>query len=495
MTARLLAAFAAPVLALPLDLFRALVGLVSLAYCARLLHDVPLFFAPDGLMAHAESRAAFWFTWQPLFQPGASTAACTAILLLACALALGITLGLWPRRCAALLYLIVVCGYRFNFLLLYIDDAIIHLLLFWLVLMPVGQTLTLPGWRGRAAWRDTTVSGATARLFLGNLVVLYTVAGLTKLTSPLWRAGDAVYAALRIPAGWFADVLGPQHLPLLRAVDYATLVLEPLFAVVLCLPAERLRPLRRAAALVLLLFHLGIIATLDVPFANLGCLTALPLLLRGEWSTPPPPCRAPRLGAAERFAALALCLITGAAVSSAAQAQWRWPTRQGGPALAPQPASRLSAETGGPVQSTFFSALWLLGLAQQYRLLDWIDHRNYHMTLVIHQQPQGAAPFTLPASALLPRGMRSSLLLSYLAGVTWMPVPRAALPGLRRELHRRLARRHCRLRPGAAQATLQVTLTRIDPRRPQPAETFTLSRFRCAADGALVALDETYHMP
>ncbi|MEO7328451.1 MAG: hypothetical protein ABI193_07735 [Minicystis sp.] len=32
---------AAPTPALPLDAFRALVGLVTLGYCARLIHDIP----------------------------------------------------------------------------------------------------------------------------------------------------------------------------------------------------------------------------------------------------------------------------------------------------------------------------------------------------------------------------------------------------------------------------------------------------------------------
>lgn len=487
----------APVPALAVDLFRVLVGLVSLGYCARLLIDVPVFWAPRGLVDHAASRAAFWFTAQPLFWPGMSAAAITAILSCACALALAVALGLRPRLCAAALYLIVVCGYRFNFLVLYVDDMVVHLLLFWVVLMPVGRTLTIGGWRERAAWRTLQVPGAAVHLFLGNLAVLYTIAGLTKLGSPLWRAGDGVYAALKIPAGWFADSLGPAHVPFLRFINFATLVLEPLFALLLCLPGalgRRGRALRAALALCFALFHLGITLTLDVPFANLGCLGALPLLLRDEvrrrWGRPA--LAEPgelRLAPRERFACLALCLITGAALSAAAQAEWRRPLREG----APPPRERLlSAEAGGPVQSGLFSALWLLGLAQQYRLLDWIDQRNYHVTLRIHER-RAAGVRVLPRSALLPAGMRASLLMTYLAGVTWMPVSARALPALRVALQQRLAQRHCWLQRqhGPADVRIQITLTRVNPSAPQPAEELTLVRFRCASDGAALLVPTT----
>ncbi len=487
---------AAPTRALPLDAFRALVGLLALGYCVRQLVDVPLYWAPDGVMAHSTSRELYGFTWQPLFHPTMSAPGFFAIFGLGCALSVAIVIGLMPRASALLLYLIVVCGYRFNFLLLFIDDVVVHLLLFWVALLPVGTTLTLaslcrdgPGiW---ARWRERQVPGATLRLFLGNLVLLYAVAGTTKWGSPLWLSGDALYATLKLPCSWFADEVGPGHLPLLRILDYAALVLEPLFALGLCLPARG--ALRWALAAGLLAFHLGITVTLDVPFANLGCLTALPLIFRGGSSREKPertldsPGRF-ELRASERFALFVFTLLVGAMICSALQGQWRQP-RLAGSAGAVSEVPGSTRETGGPVQTALYAALWTLGLAQQYRLLDWIDERNFHVKTTFHVWPLDGTPRrATPVDSILPRGMRSGLLLSYLGGVTWMPVPPGGQAPLRKALGARIGQRFCRAAMADEDVLLEADYERVDPRRPTPREHIPLAAFRCTRAGEALPL-------
>jgi hypothetical protein len=482
--------------ALPLDVFRVLVGLLTLAYCLRLIADIPHFWAPDGLMDQELSRELFPFSWQPLFQPGMGAGPLTAVLGGACFLALGVVLGVRPRLCAWLLYAVVVCGYRYNFLLLYVDDVVIHLLLLWVGLMPVGRTLTASSWRREGPqawprWLQVQVPGATVRLFLGNLVLLYTVAGLTKWFSALWLSGDAVYATLKLPAGWFAAFWGEQHLPLLRVLNHLTLGLEPLVAAAILLPAGS--RLRRAAALALVPFHLGIALGLDVVFANLGCLTSVPLLLRHElmrWCAPSPAESSapplPRWSPSASVGALVLLLLNGAMVCSTLQPEWRHPRRDGGRG-APEVASG-TAESGGRVQTFFFSALWLLGLAQQYRLLDWIDQRNYQLALEFHEEDPHGARRVLPGGTVFPHGMRSCLTFSYLTGVTWMPVPARALPTLRQSLHQRIARRYCQQSAAPVSVRLEATLQRTTPRNPTSPTHATLSEFRCAGDGAVASL-------
>jgi hypothetical protein len=489
----------APTRALPLDVFRALVGVLSLGYCARQIAQVPLYWAPDGGMVHALSRQAFWFTWQPLFQPGMSAVAIRALLGAGCALALGVALGIYPRASAAALYFLVVCGYRFNFLLLSIDDAIVHLLLLWVALMPVGTTFTAPDLlrRGRAArarWFDARVPGATVRFFLANLVLLYAVAGSTKWTSPLWRSGDALYAVLRLPCSWVAEDIGPQHLPWLRVASHAALVLEPLIAVGLCLPARW--PTRWPLAATMAAFHLGIVATLDVPFANLGCLAALPLVFRAGFPRVAAPAPAPApsgarrpFGRPEALGGLVLVLLTGAMGSSVLQPQWRQPDLAHDAEHAPAAVRGATDETGGVLQTTFFGALWVLGLAQQYRLLDWIDERNFHVVTTFRAQPADGSPVrVLPTESLFPRGMRAGLLLSYVGGVTWMPVPPEHRQPVRLGVLGRVATRYCRAAHADQQVELHADFERVEPRRVVPREQITLATFRCNRAGGMLAL-------
>lgn len=497
MIAALRQRLAAPTGALPLDLFRALVGLVACGYCLRLLVGVPAFFAPDGLLPLAETQALFPFVWQPLFPPGLGAGAISALLGAGALLGLAVTLGLYPRLAALGLYGLVVCAYRAQFLLLSVDDAMVHLLLLWVALLPVGSTLTRSSWRGDlrtslAAWREVSVPGAAMRLFLANLVLLYAVAGLSKWGSPLWRSGDALYATLRLPCSWVADDVGPGLVPLLRPLTWAALALEPLFAVGLCLPPRG--PLRAALVAGLALFHLGIAATLDVPFANLGCLAALPLLFRRELgpTTPPAPAPSPRLARSERFALLVVGLLLGAMGCSLGSSGWRRPSVETpGVGAAPElqgsrGGTRGTAESGGPVQTAFFGALWALGLAQQYRLLDWIDERNFHVVTTFRVQSPGATGEVVESAApTLPRGMRSSLLLSYVGGVTWMPVPAASRGALRDAIVARIAARHCRLAGGPREVRLVADYERVDPRRPTPRAELTLAVFRCTVTGQL----------
>lgn len=496
MSAGLRERLTAPTGALPLDLFRVLVGLVAFGYCLRQLAGAPVFFGPDGLVPHAETRALFPFVWQPLFPVGLGAGAASLLFGAGALLALAVTLGLRPRLAAFALYGLVVCAYRAQFLLLSVDDAMVHLLLLWVALLPVGSTLTRSTWRGGrggrgglrasfAAWREVRVPGAGMRLLLANLVLLYAIAGLSKWGSPLWRSGDALYATLRLPCSWVAEGVGPGLVPFLRPLAWAALVAEPLFAVGLCLPPRG--GARAALVLGLCVFHLGIAATLDVPFANLGCLAALPLLFRRELgpTAPAVPLASTRRTLSERFAMLVVGLLFGAMTTSLGNSGWREPSLGARSGAEPE-VQGSSAESGGPLQTAFFGALWALGLAQQYRLLDWIDERNFHVVTTFRVRSPGepnerreAAPPTLPP------GMRSSLLLSYVGGVTWMPVPEESRAALRDAIVARIAARHCRLAGGAREVRLVADYERVDPARPSPRAELTLAVFRCTEAGLL----------
>src|SRR5215210_3981350 len=122
--------------------------------------------------------------------------------------------------------------------------------------------------------------------------------------------------------------------------------------------------------------------------------------------------------------------------------------------------------------SSFYGVLWCAGLAQSYRLFDWIDQYNYYITYDVVEQRLDGTVDTLDDEDLFPRTLRSVLLQSYLHDATWMKVPRNRLADLQRSLFERYARRFCQRcgEGGRIEVIANVqrtTADNLDLRRPQ----------------------------
>ncbi len=492
--ARLRESLAAPFDALPLDVFRVLVGALAFAYFLRTLLEAKDFSGPDGLIDHELSRELFWFTRLSLFQPGMSLAMFQAIFLVACLCSCALVVGYRVKTCAAVLYLVAVCTYRWNFLVMYVDDSVVHLTLFWLLLLPVGHTLVLSEWRadGAAAWRRwkcERVPGAAARCFMANLALIYLVAGLWKWASPMWRDGVALYAVLKLPISLAPGFWGPEHLGLLKVLSYFALVIEPLLPLIFILPKGH--PAKYGLLLALFGFHVGTLATLRIPFANIACVAAMVVpfggelmdRLRGGASCPEPRRAAARLGHSGAFALLFVAVLASAMLSSVALPQWRTPTRRshavasvaptdagGGAAFDSRAACCAAgdrdaggAEGLGPLQAAFFSPLWCIGIAQQYQLFNWIDERNYTVRYQVLEYEGGAATREVEPGSLFPASTRGALLQTYLLGLTWMRVEPGRAAELRKSILTRTARRYCRNFHPRGALVVHSTVERIVP--------------------------------
>jgi hypothetical protein len=435
---------------------------------------------PVALIDHQLGLEISPFTWQPLSMGQPPLWLFYLLFALATLATLSLIAGVRPRSSALVAYLIVVCTLRHRFLVVSIDDVICHLLLFWLILLPSGTTLTLFS-RNTSRWRQATVPGATVRLLGVNIAIIYLVAGLTKWSSPMWLHGDALYTVMKLRPGYFSEVLTPAHLWFLRPLNHATLVLEPCLALIPFLPKSS--RLKWFLGLVLVVMHVGIIATLDVPFANLGCLAFLPILFHREIgahfsSTTTQASQPIRLVFRDVFAATVVFFIAGAMLSSVAQVNWRKPTKDN-QVLAEASPRTTSDTVGGTEQRVFFGGLWCIGLIQQYRLLDWIDDRNFHVSLRVEETSSHGSK-THPGTAFVPGSMRGSLTLAYVAGATWLPVPRDQLIPLRRSIHSKLAQRFARQIQGEADIRVIATIQRIDPSNPSPPRDLTLTSFHCS---------------
>ena len=475
----MLAAWAAPVHAVPLDLLRIWAGGIVFVYFLQAYRQASDFSDPDGLIDHRLCAKLLPAVRWSLFQPGMPGWVFRAVYLCACAAAVLVALGIHPRACAAFLFAAAVSTYRWNVLVAYLDDSIVHIACLWLVLLPIGHTLA-PGTGGGLG---TTVPGAAPRAFMANMALIYLVAGAYKFTSPMWRNGTAMHAALRMPIARTPGFWAAPRRSVLRFVNYAALVLEPLFGLVFVLPSHSLGKWFLAGCAVV--FHLGIVATLKIPYANLLMLGALPVAFGPEIASaaagspaPTGPPTAPLPVALDPAAVVALVLVAALVAMCAweAAAQWR-------------PVSKPYSARGwaNPLRS----AMWLAGVFQSYRLFDWVDSRNYHVRYELWRTTSGSKKRqALDASTLFDDTMRHLLLQSYLFGNVWLQMGPEALATVREAILARYAARYARSHPNAgtieAFATVQrVTADNLDLAR---GERRFLMRFRCR-DGVATLLD------
>ena len=472
--------------ALPLDIARILIGAVLFFYFLNALRQARDFSDPDGLIDHRLTTRLLPPTRISLFQPGMPGVLFRAVYLAACAASLLVIAGYHPRIAAFFLFLAAVSTYRWNVLVAYLDDAMIHIFCLWLVLLPTGSTLTLPsilehGWNAAAAdWLTATVPGAAPRIFLANMALVYLVAGAYKFTSPMWRDGSSMHAALRMPIARTPGFWTLRWRTPLRVVTHAALFMEPLFALIFVLPAGSLLkwPLLAGA----LVFHLGIALTLKIPYSNAVMLAAMvipfgPEIMQGALGVAPlEGVAATGLAPLEVVAIVLVALIAVNLVWEAANTGLRLRERYS------------STGWDNPARAL----LWTAGIFQSYRLFDWVDERNYHLRFEATAVADDDATSTLDPDALFPQSMRHLLLQSYLVGNIWLRMSPEKLKAVRRSLLVRHARRYARTHPDAGTIDVVAIVQRIteDNLELTQGERRPLMRFTCRGGDAVMDFSE-----
>ncbi len=453
------------VYALPVDMFRVAVGLLACAYVAEQWSRFGDFSAPGGLIDHALLQRALPYTRWSLFQAGTPESLLRLALGAAGLASLGLMLGRRPKACAAVVFAVTVSLARWNFLVINIDDTVMHLALFWLLLLPIGHTLSIDGWlRDRAGcwqrWRQARVAGTAARALMLNVGLVYLTAGLWKLTSPLWRNGSALAVILNLPVARTFGLWPDAPEPLLGALNYLALAVEIALPFLLLIPTGALW--RRLALACQAGFHAGIIALIGLPFANLALMGTCLLFFQEELmkrilgrARDTVPLR--QDAGFQTESRLALVFLSFLVLSV---------TRD-----VPVPM---------PLGTQADAVLWTAGIAQEYRLFDWIDDKNWRVEHRVTAEGR-----ELAASDFLPAGLRSALLQSYVHGVRWMGVPSAHAGELRASILARAASRLCRRHPQAGAARVESLAGRVTPHGwERPSRPEVLAEFRCERGAA-----------
>lgn len=454
---------------LPIDLFRIGVGALSFIYFFRTFLEIPYFLGNEGFINHRLVQSIFWYTWQPLFHPSTPDLVIKFIILLAMIFSVLMVIGYKSRLLALILFFICSSSYRYQFLVFFVDDVVMHLLLFWCFLLPTGKTLTLLEWLKDKSvtgkWLGFKTRGSLVNLLLINIGLIYFVAGISKYSSTLWLDGVALYAILKLPLGWFTHFNLEGYNTIIKIGNYLALSIEPLFVLIVLL--KDWSKIKIYLGVMLFLFHLFIIATLDVPMANLGCIILAPIMFRNEIVQIIKKRKEQKINHVitvekkrDRYIGYVMMFfLTGAMFATLFQDQWRQAQRDT-KSKSYAEVSQSSAETGGKLQTFFYGGLWLMGLAQGYRLLDWIDERNFHQKIKIYEIKNNGKREKLD-HLLAPIGMRGSLILTYISGVTWMHVDSEYTEVLNQDVRQNLANVYCKKINRNAKIQVWQSLTRI----------------------------------
>jgi hypothetical protein len=233
-------------------------------------------------------------------------------------------------------------------------------------------------------------------------------------------------------------------------------------------------------------FHIGIIATMKVPYANIACLAAIPVIFREEimylinkgresYHTMVAPRSICSVCSLSFVSVLTMAMIGEAAVPA-----WRGPNRAEEAVVA---QGRIARHAGflGTQHNPMYLPLWGIGIAQSYRLFDWIDDRNFRVRYTVTRTESDGTVRSVDPDQIFPTSIRGVLLTSYIHDVTWGSVPRERADEFKIALFARFARRYCKAHPYADDVSVFASVGRVPVHHPEPfPPAYQLMRFSCA---------------
>ena len=263
-----------------LAIFRIAFGLVATGWTATQAPNILAFYGPHGILPTVpKGRTWAW----GLLDFSNSSAAVVVVFLLTLVASVALTLGLFSRLAAFLLFVGIVSFEHRNGLVTNSGDGLIRNLAFFTALTPCGEGLSLDRLRKKPAnfWDFPARAPWGLRLIQLQLSIGYLSAVWHKAGNPLWRGGTAVSYSLRIQ-----DI---THLPvpsfithsvvLTEILTYGTLVSELAIGILIWNRAARPYVL-----IVGILLHLSIDFSLMVGFFSYGMLTAYLAFITPETS-------------------------------------------------------------------------------------------------------------------------------------------------------------------------------------------------------------------
>lgn len=446
--------------ALPLDIFRIIFGILCITYFYSLYNDIPDFSSQNGLINHEYFLKYWWYLKINLIPPDPSDYYFKIIIGSATVLSSLLVLGIYPRFISLVLFFVASTVQRWNFAVIYVDDVAMHLVLFWLILLPSGTTLNIRDYikNGSAAWgiwSKIKIPDIGIKLFLLNICWIYFYAGIEKAFSEMWYTGFALYPILLIPISRVSEFIKPEYFPIIKVATYMSLFVEIILPFLLL---SRKGSIPKYLGLILLIsFHLFIIATIRIPFANIAMIGAAILFFREELmeylhkSTG----IKDRLDKVKKFnySAIFAVIFFILVITST--------TRH-------IPYIKVVADLPTKV-------LWSVGVMQNYQLFDWISRFNFKIEIEAQFKPLGSGELIhLNPEDFLPNTVRYNLFQLRFYDVKWLlPICGEKKRELKLDIKTRIAAKYCKIINEDSEVFIQTTIHRITEnnidftRRPQ----------------------------
>lgn len=257
-----------PTSPVPLALYRIVYGLIVLAFCCLLAPDLYTWYGPEGVLAVPIPKE--WpqeILLDPLLLLPQTNDSIAFAFSLTVASAICLTLGLFTRCSAALLFITLLSFHQHNWLMMNSGDALMRLAALYLAFSNAGDALSLD--RIIKIWSSPVIpprepplkSQWVQRLFQLQLALIYCQAFWSKLAGEMWIKGSALYYALRLEDFQRVTTSGIfRHIILLKLGTWLTLAVE--FALFTLVWLKDLRYYVLAAGVVL---HLMIDTVMNLP--------------------------------------------------------------------------------------------------------------------------------------------------------------------------------------------------------------------------------------
>lgn len=210
-----------------------------------------------------------------------------ALFVVAGVAGLMLMVGLWTRVATVVSWVLLVSLHTRNPWVLQGGDDLLRLLVFWGMFLPLGARWSLDAIRaGDRGERPPLIVNMATVALVAQVVFVYAFATLSKLGHRVWwPEGMGVYYALNVEQ--FTTRLGLVLLGfpgLLKALTYATLILQGLVPVLLLLPLWRER-IRALLPLVMIGLHVGFALTMHLGlFSWITCAMWLAFFPPATWA-------------------------------------------------------------------------------------------------------------------------------------------------------------------------------------------------------------------
>ena len=417
--------------ALPLDIFRVVFGVLCITYFYSLFQDIPDFSSQNGLINHDYFLKHWWYLKINLIPADPSDLYFRILLGSATLLSFLLVFGIYPRFVSLLLFLTASTVQKWNFSVIYVDDVAMHLVLFWLILLPSGSTLNIIEYlkNGRSSWTqwaNKKIPDIGIKLFLLNICWIYFYAGMEKVFSEMWYTGFALYPILLIPISRVSEYIKPEHLEIIRVATYSSLLVEVILPFFLLM--KKGSWLKYFGLLLMVSFHVFIVATLRIPFANIAMLGSAILFFREELmdlihkyiAKGSALEKVRKLNYSAIFALIFFVLVITSTTRHI-------------------PYVRVIADIPTKI-------LWVGGVMQNYQLFDWISRFNFKIEKEALFIPAGSdSKIELNPKDFLPDSVRYNLYQLRFYDVKWLLTIRGnKRQELKRDIPKRIAETYCR---------------------------------------------------